>query len=155
MHVLRPLFAFAGVLVLALALRTFAVPTGFGAHGDDYTYGWYDQANLSWWRAVEVKFQGREYCQGCHADVFNQVSTSLHATIQCENCHGPAVNHPKDPPKLAINRSRELCLRCHADLPATLSVRAAIKGKDPDTHNPGIECATCHRPHSPKQGGPN
>lgn len=149
MHVLRPLFVFAGMVVIVLAIRSFVVPAGFGVHDGDYVYGWYDQANLATWQSVKVQFQGREYCQGCHAAEFSQVSTSLHAAIQCESCHSPAVEHPKDPPKLAINRSRDLCLRCHADLPATLSGRAAIKGQDPATHNPGVECVTCHRPHSP------
>jgi predicted CXXCH cytochrome family protein len=149
MHVLRPLFVFAGLILIFLVVRSFAVPPGFGIHDGEYIYAWYDQANLETWKSVQVKYRGREYCQGCHATEFGQTSASSHAPIQCESCHSPAVNHPTDPPRLAIDRSRDLCLRCHADLPATLSGRAAITGKDPETHNPGIECVTCHQPHNP------
>ncbi len=155
MHVLRPLMVLVALVAVALAGRSFLVPKDFGVHDSGYVYGWYDQSDPERWKEVQVKYQGREYCQGCHGGQSTEVSASLHAAIQCENCHGPAVNHPADPPKLSIDRSRALCLRCHADLPSTLSDRKAIKGRDPDTHNPGIDCVACHRPHSPKVGGPN
>ncbi len=67
--------------------------------------------------------------------------------IECENCHGPALEHPSDPQKLTIDRSRELCLRCHTYLPYPTSKRAEMKGIDPDQHNPGGECVGCHNPH--------
>ena len=57
------------------------------------------------------------------------------------------MDHPKNPKKLQIDRSRGLCLRCHAYLPYPTSGRAKIKGIDPDKHNANIECVQCHDPH--------
>ncbi|MCL4535329.1 MAG: cytochrome c3 family protein [Bacteroidetes bacterium] len=152
MHVLRPLLVVIALVAIVLAIRIFAVPVGFGVYDGGYIYGWYDQSSEEAAKSVEVKYQGREYCQGCHTEQSSKVSSSLHANIQCENCHGPAIKHPSEPPKLTIDTSRDLCLRCHADLPASLSGRSAIKGIDPDNHNPGVNCASCHNPHSPAPG---
>ncbi len=78
---------------------------------------------------------------------------SSHAIINCENCHGPAFEHPSNPSKLIIDRKREQCLRCHYYLPYPTSGRGNIKGIDPEKHNPGIECVMCHNPHKPDMGG--
>jgi predicted CXXCH cytochrome family protein len=79
--------------------------------------------------------------------------TTPHAIIPCEDCHGPATDHPSDPPKLAIDKSRGLCLRCHSSLPYPTSGRSQIRGIDPDTHNPDVECVMCHNPHKPSLEG--
>ncbi len=153
MHVLRPLYlvlAIAGSIFIA---RTFVVPKDFGVHESGYMYGWYRKANEEDWKAVKVKFQGKEYCRDCHAEEEKQVLSSGHKIIECENCHGPAVEHPANPPKLAINRSRELCIRCHTYLAYPTSKRAEIKGIDPGQHNPGEECAGCHNPHQASRPG--
>jgi predicted CXXCH cytochrome family protein len=147
MHYLRPLYV---VLVLAgiiLIVRSIIVPRDFGIHDTGYTYGWYRKANIEDWKSVTVKFQGREYCSACHAAQFQQISASPHRIIQCENCHGPAMQHPSEPAKLRVDRTRELCLRCHSSLPYPTSERAGIAGINPDAHNSGIECASCHNPH--------
>lgn len=147
MYYLRPLCV---VLVLAgiiLAVRTLIVPGDFGIHEAGYTYGWYRNASIGDWKAVTVKYQGGEYCKGCHGARVQQILSSPHRIIQCENCHGPAMEHPSEPAKLGIDRTRDLCLRCHSSLPYPTSERSEIKGVDPDTHNPGIECAGCHNPH--------
>jgi predicted CXXCH cytochrome family protein len=73
--------------------------------------------------------------------------------IPCENCHGAALSHPEKPEKLFIDRSRDLCIRCHALLFTPSSDRSAIPGIDPDTHNAEIECAECHDPHDPDLEG--
>jgi hypothetical protein len=76
--------------------------------------------------------------------------------LQCEDCHGPAVDHPQDPPKLAINKGREMCLRCHAYLPYPTSLRSRMKGfANPDDHNPDTDCVACHNPHSPDMTAAN
>ena len=147
MHYLRPLYvvlALAGIILIA---RMFIVPRDFGIHDTGYTYGWYRKASMEDWKAVTVKHQGREYCRVCHAAQFQQLLSSPHRIIQCENCHGPALQHPSEPMKLSIERRRELCLRCHSYLPYPTSKRSEIKGVDPDKHNPGIECVSCHDPH--------
>ncbi|MCX7794501.1 MAG: cytochrome c3 family protein [Thermodesulfovibrionales bacterium] len=153
MHVLRPLFVFLAFVSLILIVRAFYVPGDFGIHERGYMYGWYRKSNEEEWKAIKIKYQGNEYCSGCHPDQYNSLNSSHHAILQCENCHGPAIDHPTDPLKLSIDRSRELCLRCHTYLSYPTSNRANIRGIDPEKHNPGIECSMCHNPHKPTPGG--
>lgn len=151
-HVLRPLFVVVGMVVLILLVRMVYVPKDFGVHEQGYMYGWHRKANEEDWKKIAVKYQGKEYCKDCHSEKFNSIGKTPHRIIQCENCHGPAVDHPSDPPKLDIDRSREQCLRCHYPLPYPTSDRAKIRGIDPAKHNPGVECSQCHDPHKPMEG---
>jgi predicted CXXCH cytochrome family protein len=147
-HVWRPLIVVVVLVIILVLVRQFIyVPKDFGVHDLGYTYGWYRQGDIQDWKDVTVKYQGRDYCKTCHQTEVGLLASSPHTIIQCENCHGPAVGHPADPPKLAIDTTRELCLRCHALLPYAASGRAVIKGIDPTSHNPGIECVQCHNPH--------
>jgi predicted CXXCH cytochrome family protein len=147
MHVLRPLYVVLTMVAIVLIARTLFVPDDFGIHERGYMYGWYRQANIEDWKAVEVKYQGKEFCATCHTQETQKNLSSPHRIIECENCHGPAVGHPADPPKLTIDKNRELCLRCHAHLPYPTSQRSEIKGIDPDRHNTGLPCVLCHNPH--------
>lgn len=117
-------------------------------------YGWHRRGNEDDWKAFKVKYKTAEYCKDCHTANYEALRQSPHAVIQCENCHGPALDHPSEPARLTIDRSREQCLRCHFPLPYPTSARADIRGVDPALHNPGIECALCHNPHRPNLGGP-
>jgi predicted CXXCH cytochrome family protein len=147
MHVFRPLLAVLAVAALILTARVFVVPKDFGIHERGYMFGWYRKSNEEEWKAVKVNFQGKEYCKDCHAEQEKKVLSSAHKIIECENCHGPAREHPSEPPKLTIDRTRDLCLRCHTYLAYPTSKRAEIKGIDPGQHNPGAECSGCHDAH--------
>jgi len=148
-HVWRPLVAAGVFVILILVFRVFYVPADFGVHERGYMYGWHREGNIQEWKDVQVKYQGSDYCNSCHPDKVEIISMTPHAVIQCENCHGPAIDHPSDPPKLEIDRSRGQCLRCHAALIYPSSGRSDIRGIDPDTHNPDMECVMCHNPHKP------
>ncbi len=152
-HVWRPLFVFLAVVVIILIARQFLVPKDFGIHERGYMYGWYRKGNEEDWKKITVKYKSEEYCKDCHNDKYESIMQTPHAIIQCENCHGPAMDHPSDPPKLKIDKSRELCLRCHYPLPYPTSGRANIRGIDPEKHNPGVECSMCHNPHKPTLEG--
>ena len=152
-HVLRPLWAFIGLVVIVLIVRYFYVPKDFGIHERGYMYGWYRQGNIEDWKKVAVKYQGIDYCNNCHPDKYDMIKKTPHSIIQCENCHGPAMEHPADPPKLAIDKSRELCLRCHTPLLYPTSGRAKIRGVNSEQHNPEMECSICHNPHKPSLEG--
>ncbi|MCK9419173.1 MAG: cytochrome c3 family protein [Nitrospirae bacterium] len=153
-HIFRPLFVFIGIVLLVLLARIVLVPKDFGVGERGYMYGWHRLGNEEEWKntITKVKYQGSEYCKDCHPDKYDSIGKTPHRIIQCENCHGPAIDHPSDPPKLEIDRSRELCLRCHFPLPYTSSGRAKLKSIDPDTHNPDSECSSCHNPHKPMEG---
>lgn len=148
-HVLRPLLVVIGVVIILLLVQHFYVPKDFGVHEQGYTYGSYREGNIEDWQKVTVKYQGKEYCKACHQDKVDSIDGTPHAIIQCENCHGPAMKHPSDPPKLAIDTTRELCLGCHTKLKYSSTALAGIKGIDPESHNPGVECVKCHDPHKP------
>lgn len=152
-HIWRPLFVVLGIVVLILIARQFLVPKDFGIHERGYMYGWYEKSDEEYWKNIAVKYKSSEYCKDCHSDKYSMIMQTPHAIIQCEGCHGPAMEHPADPPKLAIDKSRAQCLRCHYPLPYHTSGRADIRGIDPEKHNPDIECSMCHNPHKPNIGG--
>ena len=149
-HIWRPLYVVLAIVFLVLLLGTILVPKDFGIHERGYMYGWHRKANEADWKAVAVKYKTGSYCKECHPDNYRDIKDSPHGRIMCENCHGPALGHPKDPPTLTIDRSRQLCLRCHARLPYKTSGRGNIRGIDPATHNPEAECVLCHYPHDPR-----
>ena len=142
---LRPLYLVLALVAIILIARTFLIAKDFGIHDAGYMYGWYRQSNVEDWKKVTVKYQGRESCAGCHSAQAQKLDAAKHKDIECENCHGPALSHPADPPKLAVDRSRELCLRCHTRLLYPTSQRSQIKGIDPDRHNAGLQCVLCHQ----------
>jgi predicted CXXCH cytochrome family protein len=153
-HVLRPLYVAIALVALLLLVRAAVVPDDFGIHGQredgkNFTYDFYRGGAVDYWKNFSVKYRGKEYCTECHDDKAEEYLSSKHHAIQCENCHGPALDHPDNPELLTINRSRALCLRCHADLGYPDNPRSSIPGIDPEQHNAGEECADCHNPHKP------
>jgi predicted CXXCH cytochrome family protein len=152
-HVWRPLYVVLLLIALVLVAREFLVPADFGIGSRGYMYGWHRAGNEQEWKQVKVKFRTTEYCKTCHRDKYDEIKQSPHAAIICEDCHGPAMDHPSYPKTLTINRSRELCIRCHARLNYPTSDRGRLKGIDPATHNQGLECVTCHWPHDPRKEG--
>ncbi|HDL20662.1 MAG TPA: cytochrome C, partial [Nitrospirae bacterium] len=134
---------------LILVARHYYVPKDFGVGKRGFMYGYHRASNEDEWKNVKVKFRTRHYCKDCHPDKIKSIMHSKHSIIQCEDCHGPAGDHPENPPKLKIDRRRKLCLRCHTRLPYPSSGRNKIVGINPDEHNTNIECANCHNPHKP------
>lgn len=149
-HVFRPLFVVIGFVIAILIARLFIVPEDFGVWERGYMYGYFRKGNVEEWKAFTAKYRfDNKYCMACHAEKYDNLMQSAHAIISCENCHGPALEHPFNPTKLPIDKSRQQCLRCHTYLPYPASGRANIRGIDPAKHNPGIECFMCHNPHKP------
>lgn len=150
-HVLRPLWVAIVFVACILAARWFLVPEDFGVHGQSFTYNFHRAGNVQEWKDFPLKYRGRLVCVECHSDKGDKLTASAHAAIQCENCHGPGADHPEtgDPAAMIIDRSRPLCLRCHADLAYPRTSRANIPGIDPDVHNTGFACVECHDAHDP------
>lgn len=149
-HVLRPLFVALALIGTILLIRAIMVPADFGVHERGYMYGWHNKADEEKWKKVTVKYKTALKCAECHKDKVKDLRGSAHEIISCENCHGPNYDHPNDPVGLTIDRSRSLCIRCHARLPYNASDRGTIRGIDPDRHYPPEECVLCHIPHNPK-----
>ncbi|MBU0484808.1 MAG: cytochrome c3 family protein [Proteobacteria bacterium] len=152
-HVLRPLWVVIAAIAILLLVRHFIVPSDFGVNGDSFTYGFHRLSNVKEWQDFKIKYRGKEYCTECHEEKVEENSSSKHRAIQCENCHGPAIDHPDDPEKLTIDQSRDLCLRCHADLAYPNNERMNIPAFDPEkneNHQSSTEkCIECHNPHKP------
>jgi len=149
-HVWRPFIVAAAAVVILLVVRAWYVPEDFGVHGRNFTYGFHRLSDIDFWAGFKVKYRTREYCRECHEENVASILDSPHGAIQCENCHGPAIDHPDDDTSLAITGSRLLCLRCHAFLPYPQSNRSdVIPPVVSDDHNPGENCIVCHNPHNP------
>jgi hypothetical protein len=65
-------------------------------------------------------FHVDSYCQSCHttgfgmSGGFEKLSTgAARFGVGCENCHGPAAAHVKDPKKRTPWRAADQCARCH------------------------------------------
>ena len=155
-HVWRPLFVVIALIVGIFVFRFFYVPNDFQSGAYGFMYSYHRVSNEAEWKAQPVKYQDtgktnmHEFCGECHGDVVEIRTEDLHGTIACENCHGPAFDHPEDPETLEIDRSRGVCLRCHTDLPYTTSERKRIPGIDPKEHNVDEMCVDCHDPHNPR-----
>lgn len=149
MHVLRPLWIVIAVVASIMVARAFMVPDDFGVHGDSFTYNYYRLSNVQEWQDFPAKYVGSKRCKRCHDENAAEIKGSKHANMQCENCHGPAAGHPKKVEKLAINTSRDLCLRCHHYLAYPSSQRSQLPGIDGSKHKKNKECSRCHDPHHP------
>ena len=82
-------------------------------------------------------------CLVCHTTGYDPATATYEkAGVACEACHGPAnPDHPKTP--MLVDRTTDLCGRCHSD------TRFGWQDWTISTHyQRGMDCATCHDPHS-------
>ena len=82
-------------------------------------------------------------CLVCHTTGYDPATATYEqAGVTCEACHGPAnPDHPKTP--MTVDRTTDLCGRCHSD------TRFGWQDWKVSTHyQRGMDCATCHDPHS-------
>lgn len=138
-----------------LAIRKIFIPS-FTSANNDFRYQWHRVANEQEWKEYKIKHKGSAYCNDCHGEYNKNLSNSFHAKIQCENCHGAAFDHPANPSKLIVDKSRDLCLRCHYYLPYRPTEYKEIGSKTtklklikPENHAPDekMPCVACHDPH--------
>ncbi|MFA5353388.1 MAG: hypothetical protein WC291_04100, partial [Thermodesulfovibrionales bacterium] len=136
-HAWRPLFLVLILVGVVLIARAIIVPKDFMAKNGDYKYQWHRVGNEEDWKNFPVKYKGRDFCGQCHAAQLGLVTASKHAMVQCENCHVMAderkATHLVDlkesfqyPLKISIDRTRDLCLRCHAKLTYRPAVYAQL-----------------------------
>ena len=84
-------------------------------------------------------------CATCHTDSQATWEEGAHGKSElatCETCHGSAsADHPKNP--MSIDRSPDLCIRCHSNN------QFGAEDWEVSKHSQlGMDCATCHDPHS-------
>lgn len=105
-----------------------------------------NNSQLSWIErelSKEIKFSDTGICKECHYQLY--LGMKNHSAVNCEACHGPGAEHTvkRTSATIAVNRSRDACLKCHLDIEGR-NVITTVSEK----HHPGIFCVVCHDPHS-------
>jgi len=74
----------------------------------------------AWSSLTAQSAEADSYCQSCHttgygsAGGFVSLKKSAHrVSVGCENCHGPAAAHVRDPEVKTLYSAREKCVHCH------------------------------------------
>jgi hypothetical protein len=143
-HVVRAAGIFVGGFTLFLVVRSWLIPSDFGAEGF-YRAGARVEA-----MGKPLAYAGEETCTACHVDVDELRKTARHRALKCEGCHGPLLTHADDPSiKPKPIASREFCLNCHAKAAGKGAFLPQVFGKE---HMADMPCVDCHKPHRPALG---
>ena len=144
-----PVFILVAVIAtVGLVLRAHLVPDTFGE------FGHYRAAAMAEEPLRETRYAGQAACEECHDDVTAVHAKDVHASVQCETCHGPGVKHIDDPdvPMRQANRKDD-CLVCHRTLDARPGSFPQVDWTEHfefvgvvDTN---IACVRCHSGHEP------
>lgn len=149
MEPMKHLIRAALVVFLAVAvffiLRSQLIPASWGQ------YGLYRGENVAEWAGLPMQYADTPQCQACHQSHYQQWSSSKHRGVSCENCHGPALSHIQAGAKVAIDRTRDLCATCHAELVSRPSHFPQVAL---DSHGGQAPCIACHSAHAPKAVSP-
>jgi len=82
-------------------------------------------------------------CEACHG------ALALHADVMNGKTVAPEpASHADDPAtmKPVLPDTATLCARCHT---ASAAKPKSFPQVEPASHSQGLECKTCHNPHSP------
>lgn len=138
----RLLLVFALLIVSMLAMKYFLTPESWRE------YGAYRGNALKEISSAEAKFVQMDDCAACHDSIADLKNQGVHATLQCEICHGPGYKHIEDETiQMEIPEEGQFCLRCHEE--NTARPKDIIKQVDAVEHSEGEDCITCHNPHQP------
>jgi len=144
-HFVRLILLLAAGVAGFFVFRAYAIPASFGQ------YGHYRGNALNDLRAAQVGFAGRAACESCHDDQVKKIASGVHAKIHCEACHGPQLKHATDiEPKPVLPKTPELCVPCHEA--GTGKPSKTVHTVNIADHSNGMDCKSCHQPHSPKEG---
>lgn len=145
-HVLRVIGLFAGALVVFILLRSWFVPSDFGVEGF-YRAGARVQA-----QGLPLVYAGEAECITCHTEPDELRKSQRHAGIKCEACHGPLLAHALDSSvKPTVLDPEKLCLTCHQRAKGKPALIPQIVAA---SHEAGVPCTACHKPHQPRMERP-
>ncbi len=154
LHVIRLALTIAGVLVAGILLRQALLPAGYGTSGRYRPGAELDEANRT------VRNLANDACLACHPLIRKLHLAGTHATVSCEICHGPGVDHVQDGklagamPTVAGDVIGPVCLRCHGQV-ARLRPLDSIRMVSASDHLTGHrvradnDCDQCHHVHAP------
>ncbi|MEW6235217.1 MAG: hypothetical protein AB1656_07500 [Candidatus Omnitrophota bacterium] len=155
-HLVRAILLILVVLCILELFRQSMRPESYGQSGP------FREVAMKEKTALPIVYQDKQLCISCHESKAKTVLASKHGVIDCQICHAPLGRHAAEGAKpeeknedMAIDRSPELCLRCHQKLTARPE---AIKQIDFSKHMidnelkeelvPGL-CLECHSSHEP------
>jgi hypothetical protein len=154
-HIWRAVLLLVLVAIAAIVGRHFMVPASFGDKG------FYRYDSLAEFMSKPVIHGDVDSCRSCHQAAFDTEKKGKHTSVSCEVCHGPLAAHARDNAKFAdaqIDRSHNLCLKCHQKLRAKPEKYPQIEATEHLVKNGAISegepipegaCIACHDPHSP------
>lgn len=134
----------ATIIVVFGFLKWLAVPSTFGQ------YGRYRGDSISEATSLPINFAGgNQACGKCHQKDLNYISQGEHGTMDCQSCHGPAVEHIKNPAAgyTKVKGTAEFCGACHQKIAGRS--KQDIATVTLQIHSGGVECVKCHDPHQP------
>lgn len=151
-HVFRAAILLLVVLVAMVLGRSLFVPDTWGEFGP------YRGAAVAEHRDKQIRHGGNDSCAMCHDVEYADHSQGVHASVQCELCHGPVALHVDVEEgellaEMPLRRNRELCELCHRRLDARPSDFPQVNVREHVLENGGEltddACFACHEAHSP------
>lgn len=119
-------------------------------------YGFYRAVAPEHARDFTIKHVGETVCIDCHDDVAELHDKDVHATVACEDCHGPGWEHADDPlevPPDYVPKGKQYCLICHQRLDARPGAFPQIELQEHydfvGVADKSTDCIACHSPHEP------
>ncbi len=144
-----PVFVIVIILAIAgLAVRAHLVPNTFGETG------FYRGGDITDEQQRQPRYAGQAACEECHDDVTAIHAKDVHASVQCETCHGPGTAHIEDLDNTMFPANRkEDCLVCHRQLDARPGSFPQVVWtehfKFVGVTDTNIACVRCHSGHEP------
>jgi hypothetical protein len=132
------------LLVIGFALlKIYFTPKDFGK------FGHYRPSSLAENMSRPQNYADISLCQACHDGVSSTWKDHRHKTVNCQTCHGALLKHTEDPTAIKPVKpaGRKFCLLCHEK---NITRPKTFPQVHPRQHNPGLNCFSCHNPHSPR-----
>ncbi|MEI6562751.1 MAG: cytochrome c3 family protein [bacterium] len=144
-----PVLVILFVLVTAgLTVRRLLVPKSFGE------YGYFRADAMDDEKAIQPRHVGRAACVECHEDIAAIHAKDVHASVECETCHGVGGKHVKDNDvPMARADAKNDCLVCHRQLDARPGSFPQVDWQKHyqfvGVNDPTTACVRCHSGHEP------
>ena len=144
-----PVFVILGIIVIGgMVARELFVPASSGL------YGAYRGEAVNDARDKPLSHVGNKACAECHGDIDALRVKDVHASVQCESCHGAGAAHAADPDQaITAPDGRNACLTCHRKLDARPGpfpqIDVAEHYKFLGVEDVSVACIECHSPHEP------
>ena len=160
-YLLRVLIILCLIIVIGGVAKFIFTPKDFGNHGSLF-YKFYRLSAIDDELKRPIKHFTNSSCEKCHPVEFNMQNSSVHKSLSCEFCHGPASSHINEKGKYIgkaiVVKGKEFvnqCLRCHNGIIKARKIRNVVKTVLYPDHLKKMKvkvshtCDQCHVVHAP------